>query len=94
MAQADGHADDLGIHYYETPRGTFAIGVPLGDKRPAVWAITSTGPFMLGRLNGEVELKTLVMLFDAAFHEINRVTDTYITLAGDPNGKQQSRSKN
>lgn len=94
MAQADGHAEDLGIHYFETPRGTFGVGVPLGEKRPALWCITSTGPFMLGRLNGETELRTLVMLLDAAFDEINQVTSLYRALAGDPNGKKHSRSKN
>lgn len=91
MVQAN---EQFRIHYYETPVGTLGVGVPPGEKRPALWCITSTGPVMLGRLNGETELDTLVLLLDAAFDEINQVTSLYRALAGDPNGKKHSRSKN
>ncbi len=94
MAQADSHIEDLGIHFYATPVGTLAVGVPFGEKRPALWVVLPSGPWMLGRLDSEYKLKALVNLLDAAFDEINQVTSLYRALAGDPNGKKHSRSNN
>lgn len=80
----------IDTHVYQIsdrPGWSLAIGVPLGEQRPAIWLIKDgKAGTILGRFYGDQQALVTIAFLDDQVDAINRVIQFYANQHGDGEG--------